>query len=213
MTASTVFIGGSRQVARLPAAALARLDTIVRRGLPVVVGDAAGADRAVQARLNEAGHAGVTVFCSGDRPRHNLGDWPIRTVAPPPGARGFQVHAAKDRDMAAAADVGLMIWDGRSPGTLLNVLRLMAADKRAVVIDTAADRILTLHGWSDWDALLASCPADVRAAIGKRATPEEAQMIEASGDLFQGVRTRRLSVAENERDAATASRQTAPYRP
>jgi len=35
--------------------------------------------------------------------------------------------------MAAEATVGLMLWDGRSRGTLLNVLRLVAQEKPVVV--------------------------------------------------------------------------------
>jgi hypothetical protein len=35
--------------------------------------------------------------------------------------------------MAAEATVGLMLWDGRSRGSLLNVLRLAARDKPVVV--------------------------------------------------------------------------------
>ena len=35
--------------------------------------------------------------------------------------------------MARAATVGLLIWDGESRGTLMNVLRLVAQHKTAVV--------------------------------------------------------------------------------
>ena len=44
---STVFIGGSRHVSRLPAQAKERLNNIIGSGFRVVVGDAAGADKAV----------------------------------------------------------------------------------------------------------------------------------------------------------------------
>jgi probable addiction module antidote protein len=45
---NTVFIGGSRHVSRLPAPAKERLDNIVKSGFHIVVGDANGADKAVQ---------------------------------------------------------------------------------------------------------------------------------------------------------------------
>ena len=46
-------IGGSRRITRLEAEVRRRLDRIVEKGLPVVIGDANGADRAVQRYLND----------------------------------------------------------------------------------------------------------------------------------------------------------------
>lgn len=45
---NTVFIGGSRHISRLPAQAKERLNNIIENGHNVVVGDANGADKAVQ---------------------------------------------------------------------------------------------------------------------------------------------------------------------
>ena len=44
-----VFIAGSRQIARLPAEVKNRIDTMVDKGFQILVGDANGADKAVQA--------------------------------------------------------------------------------------------------------------------------------------------------------------------
>jgi len=43
-----VFIGGSRRIRRLEAEVRRRLDRIVEKGLPVIIGDANGADKAVE---------------------------------------------------------------------------------------------------------------------------------------------------------------------
>jgi hypothetical protein len=48
---TTVFIGGSRHITRLTSDVRARLDRIVSSHLPVVVGDANGADKVVQGDL------------------------------------------------------------------------------------------------------------------------------------------------------------------
>jgi predicted Rossmann fold nucleotide-binding protein DprA/Smf involved in DNA uptake len=72
---STVFIGGSRHVARLSDQVKERLNNIIGNAFRIVVGDAAGADKAVQKYLLDASYPHVTVFCSGDRPRNNLGLW------------------------------------------------------------------------------------------------------------------------------------------
>ncbi len=71
-----VFIGGSRNVTRLPTQLHRRIDTIVRKTFAVAVGDAAGIDTAVQSYLGTAGYRNVTVFCAA-RPRNNIGHWPF----------------------------------------------------------------------------------------------------------------------------------------
>ena len=48
---STVFVAGSRQISRLPAEVKTRLDTMVEKGFQILVGDANGADKAVQRYL------------------------------------------------------------------------------------------------------------------------------------------------------------------
>ena len=121
MNTNTVFIGGSRHVSRLSSQVKDRLANVVKSGHRVIVGDANGVDKAVQKHLCEVGYESVTVFCSGDRPRNNLGHWSTHNVVPPKGAKGFQYYAAKDREMAREADFGLMIWDSKSVGTILNI--------------------------------------------------------------------------------------------
>ena len=48
---STVFVAGSRQISRLPAEVTSRLDTMIEKGFQILVGDANGADKAVQRYL------------------------------------------------------------------------------------------------------------------------------------------------------------------
>jgi len=170
---NTVFIGGSRHVSRLPAPAKERLDNIVNSGFHIVVGDANGADKAVQKHLSNVSYPDVEVFCSGDVCRNNLGNWPTRKVQPGKSVKGFQFYAAKDREMAQAADFGLMIWDGKSPGTILNVLRLIKAGKKAVLLNSPDAKTTTFKAVSDWQAFLAHCEAGLKNDLKDRATPEE----------------------------------------
>jgi hypothetical protein len=157
---STVFIGGSRRIGRLNEVIRARLDNIVERGLQVVIGDANGSDRAVQAYLAQRGHRDVVVYCMGESCRNNLGRWNVQALEAS-GERGFDYYALKDAQMARNADCGFMIWDGKSKGTLLNVQRLLRAGK-PVVIYFAPDReCMTVRTLDDLRALLARCrPAD-----------------------------------------------------
>jgi hypothetical protein len=129
----TVFIAGSIAISRLHPLVEARIRNAVEKGLHIVVGDADGADASIQASLQSAGATDVTVYCSGDRPRNNLGDWPTHNVYPDaaPGTRAF--FTAKDVEMALAAHYGLMVWDAKSTGTLSNVLELLRGGKKSVV--------------------------------------------------------------------------------
>jgi hypothetical protein len=62
-----VFIGGSRQVTGLEAQVCDRRDRIVAKDLSVLVGDAGGADEAVQRCFRGRGFGNATVF-SADLP-------------------------------------------------------------------------------------------------------------------------------------------------
>jgi probable addiction module antidote protein len=170
---STVFVGGSRHVTRLSDQAKERLNNIVGNDFPIVVGDAAGADKAVQKYLMDVSYSHVTVFCSGDRPRNNLGLWETCQVAVPKHAKGFHFFAAKDREMAKRADFGLMIWDGKSAGTALNVLRLVRAGKKAVLLNVPEKEAVTFKTSHDWVTFLSQCDPGLVESLRSRATPEE----------------------------------------
>ena len=170
---NSVFLGGSRHVLRLSAEVKERLNNVIEHGHRVLVGDANGADKAVQKHLNEAGYDKVTVFCSGDHPRNNVGQWSIRHVTPPKNARGFQFYAAKDREMAREADFGLMIWDSKSADTVLNVLRLVRAGKIAVLINVPDKTTLNIRSLEQWNEFLSRCDTKLRNDLRERSTPDE----------------------------------------
>lgn len=170
---NTVFIGGSRHVSRLPAQVKERLNNIIENRHRVIVGDANGADKAVQKYFLEASYDEVIVFCSGEQPRNNLGQWKIHSVTPSKRVKGFQFYAAKDREMAREADFGFMIWDGKSPGTVLNVLRLVRAGKKAVLLNVPDKLPITIKTSEQWNDFLAGCSPEFRADLRDRATPNE----------------------------------------
>jgi adenine-specific DNA-methyltransferase len=170
---NTIFIGGSRHVSRLPVEIQRRLDKVINSGHRVIVGDATGADKAVQKYLSDAAYDKVTIFCSGDSFRNNLGHWTTRKIDAPKNLKGFQFYAAKDREMAREADFGLMIWDGKSPGTILNVLRLVRAGKIAVLFSVPDKRAINIKTQTDWDSFLSHCSDKLRRDLHERATPDE----------------------------------------
>lgn len=129
----TVFIAGSITIKHLDPKAKERINKAVEAGLDLVVGDADGADSAIQRHLQDLSAKRVTVYCSGSQARNNIGGWPVHHVTShhAPGSRSF--YTAKDVEMAQAADYGLMIWDTKSTGTLSNVIELLTRKKKSVV--------------------------------------------------------------------------------
>ena len=75
--------------------------------------------------------------------------------------------------MAAEADFGLMIWDGKSAGTALNVLRLVRAGKIAVLFDVQEKKVVNFKSAADWNAFLGECSPELLADLKARATPDE----------------------------------------
>lgn len=174
-----IFIGGSRDIFELPEPAVARIGAIVAAEHGVLIGDAPGADAEAQSLLAGYGYEHVGVFHAGAEPRNNLGDWTAYRIPPHDGAQGIAVHAAKDREMARRADFGLMIWDGASPGTALNVLRLALNGSPCVVYDMLRGILATIHDTADWSAMLHNAGPDIRNAVEARMTPDERRALAA----------------------------------
>jgi len=173
-----VFLGGSRKVSRLNDRIRARLEDIVRRELQVLVGDASGADKAMQRQLADWGYRNVLVYFVGSRPRNNEGAWETRNVPTPPGARGFDFYSVKDRAMAESAECGLMLWDGESRGTLANVRVLAEAGKPVAVYVAPARRFINVLSMSDYAALVPG-----QEAAAGNPSPEAVPGLQTAFDL------------------------------
>ena len=130
---SKVVLGGSRSASRLSALVRERVENIISQGLDVVIGDANGADKALQEYLADRRYDKVTVFCSGDVCRNNLGNW--EKVFVPSGRKklDFEHYALKDAQMVGEADYGLFLWDGKSRGTLNSIRMLLKRGRPALV--------------------------------------------------------------------------------
>ena len=176
----TVFIGGSRNVRVLDEDVRRRLDRVTQQRLAVVIGDANGADKAVQDYLHQRGYAAVSVFCMDGRCRNNVGQWPLRVVVSRRRRKDFQYYATKDRLMAQEADAGLMIWDGCSVGSLANVGRLARQDKTVLVHLMANGQTVRITREADWQHLLAACPAAARARVEEELRIEEGEPVSRS---------------------------------
>jgi hypothetical protein len=166
MSSSTVFVAGSRQISRLPTEVKARLDTMIEKGFQILVGDANGADKAVQRYFADKAYPNVLVHCMKDHCRNNVGNWPTRQVAAPRGAKGFDYYSLKDRAMAEAAEYGLMLWDGKSKGTINNILVLSQRNKPVVVYVAPSKHFQTVRALDDLrDVLAKGDPTSVERLV------------------------------------------------
>lgn len=162
-----VFIGGSRKISRLNDAMRKRLDQIIENQLQVLLGDANGADKAVQEYFATRTYQNVLIFCSAGVCRNNLGPWEVKSIKPPHSRRDFEFFTAKDAAMASEADVGLMLWDGESSGTVVNAVRLITSGKPVVVYVAPNKQFRTLKSRSDLALLLSPCAPETRQRIDR----------------------------------------------
>jgi hypothetical protein len=168
VTQPTVFVAGSRQISRLPAEVSSRLDTMIEKGFQILVGDANGADKAIQRYLADKSYPNVLVHCMKDHCRNNVGNWPTREIDAPRGAKRFDYYSLKDRAMAEAAEYGLMLWDGKSKGTVNNVVNLSRDHKPVVVYVAPTRQFQTVKSFDDLRDLLAEGdPESVDRIVGE----------------------------------------------
>jgi hypothetical protein len=152
-----VFFGGSRKLNRLHRAIRERADNIVAKGFEVLMGDANGADKAMQKYLADKGYKNVIVYCMSGTCRNNLGNWQTKVVASNRNKKDFDYFAAKDKEMSDQADYGFMLWDGRSKGTLNNIINLLHDNKYVLVYFSPSKKFFTLKSSSDLESLLQKC--------------------------------------------------------
>ena len=171
---NSVFVAGSRAVSRLNSQVKKRLDNIMKQNLTVLVGDANGADKAVQRYLARCHYPNVVVY-SMEVCRNNVGGWPTRPHTAQPGARRDRhYYGIKDLAMAKDASCGFMLWDGASKGTLTNVVNLLNARKKILLYLSPKKLFFKLHTFEDFEqALHANGIGDVPeflASLGIRET-------------------------------------------
>lgn len=155
---TTVFIAGSITIKKIDDLIKDRIANILDAGHNIILGDADGADKAVQDHLALDGRAKVTVYCSGEQPRNNSGHWPVESIDTDakPGTRAF--FTAKDLRMAQIADFGLMIWDSKSTGTLSNVIELTGRGKKSLVYINKTKEFCSVGSASHIDKLVRVMP-------------------------------------------------------
>jgi hypothetical protein len=165
---TTVFLSGSRKISRINDAIRQRIANMVEQDFDIVVGDANGADKAMQSYLDDIGYRQVMVFNVGGHSRNNVGDWQSESVSAPPNLTGRDFYTLKDKEMAKRADFGLVLWDGKSAGSVANILEMLKFGKKVVVYFGPEKVFYTISNADDAQRLLDKCDTASISEIGRK---------------------------------------------
>jgi len=163
-----VFIGGSRRISQLNIEVKKRLQNIIDQSFTVLIGDAKGADKAVQKFFAEKRYSEVIIYCSGSKCRNNLGGWPTVNIEVKKKLKGIAFYMIKDERMVVEADYGFMLWDGKSAGTLNNILNLLKQQKNLLLYFLPKKQLLSISSLQQLSNVLNFCKDDDKLKIDKK---------------------------------------------
>ncbi|MDL2291553.1 hypothetical protein LJB80_00190 [Bacteroides sp. OttesenSCG-928-F21] len=135
-----VFISGSISIKELDKPTMISIDLLIERDVCFLIGDANGVDKAAQQYLLDKNYRHVVVYFSGEKIRHNIGNWYTKQCPNPENQTGRKLYQIKDKVMATDCDFGLMLWDGKSKGTKENMDNLDALGKRYLLVTQIYDK-------------------------------------------------------------------------
>jgi len=129
-----VFISGSMSIKTLPVQALYKIDDFLSDNFTILIGDAPGTDTLVQKYLFLQDYRDVLIYFVGNKIRNNVGQWETKQIKSNHLEVGRALYTLKDVEMVNDTDIGLMVWDGKSKGTLNNTLMMKSRNKEFSVI-------------------------------------------------------------------------------
>ena len=160
-----VFVGGSRNISRIPAEVKLRLNNIIQSCGTILIGDANGTDKSVQKYLTDVGYDNVIVYFVGDNFRNNVGNWKTKKISYEGRKKDFQFFVRKDMAMSEEADYGFMLWDGVSKGTINNALNLIRENKKVLMFHSRRKQFIPIHGIDDLRELLRTSDKTIKERI------------------------------------------------
>jgi len=156
-----VFIAGARAISKLNKDVQERLSNISSNQITVLVGDANGIDKAVQQFFNDTNYRDVLVYAMKGKPRNNIGNWSVEPVEASNNEKGFDYYIIKDVKMAEDADYGFMIWNGKSKGTLNNIINLTNLGKKTLVYLMPEKKFYTILNMDEANNLIKRCGSNI----------------------------------------------------
>lgn len=142
-----VFISGSISIKKLPKEVLKSIDKIISNNFEILVGDANGVDKLVQEYCLKKQYFYVTVYSIFGFPRNKESekfgfkkihvDYNIK--------KEIEKQKQKDKAMTEDSTYCLIIWDEKSKGSYLNILRAIELNKKAKVYLAQKNKFLEPH--------------------------------------------------------------------
>lgn len=162
---SKIFIAGSITIKRIDEAVTSRIDKMMCDHHDIIVGDADGVDSAIQKYLYDNHYANVIVYHSGKAPRNNIGCWETKAVHSKHKEGSREFYTAKDVEMAKDAEMGVMLWDTKSTGTLKNVIELVSQHKKSTIFINKLKKFQRVYNVNELELLtMVMAEADLKKA-------------------------------------------------
>lgn len=149
-----IFIGGPLKLKALKAEVIKKLNNIIKKEYEVLIGDAGGMDKAIQTYLSNKNYKNVIVYSINNAPRNNIGNWKVFSVETESRTKNRDYFTLKDIKMAENADIGFMIWNKKSEGTLNNMVNLLMLNKKVCLFLQEEDELILLKTLSDLELLI-----------------------------------------------------------
>lgn len=130
-----IFISGSSSIHELNEDMIKNLDEIIKRNIPVIIGDCYGIDSLVQRYFHDNGYKNVTVYYVGSFPRcHFLEFKKCDCNDKVTNETGRAFYEIKDIKMTEDCAGAMMFWDEKSQGTKNNIERCKKLNKNYKII-------------------------------------------------------------------------------
>jgi len=157
-----VVIAGPRALSTIDDNVKKRLNSIIEKKIVVLLGDANGIDKTVQAFLSSNSYEDVIIYATKGKARNNIGDWLIKNVEVDEKLKGFNFYVAKDLKMVEDADYGFMVWNGKSKGTLNNIINLTKQNKKVLLYYTPHEKFYTISTLAMAEKLAIKCGEETK---------------------------------------------------
>jgi hypothetical protein len=165
-----IVLAGSRKLAFIPEEVDSILHDHILTSDTFLIGDATGIDSTFQEFMVHCEYKNVEIYSSAGYVRNNIGNWREEQVETTLKSKSNALHAFKDREMCKRADLGIMVWDQESAGTLSNALDLLSQDKSCLIYDAVEQELIrfetkaTLDKWLEKHSEVAS---EARARLNR----------------------------------------------
>ena len=147
-----VFISGSRDIKTFDERVLDVLYDELNASANILVGDADGVDAELQKFCRKHDYKNVTVYAANGKARNNSG-FPVKNILTDKNMFYKNFFIQKDIAMTDSADFGIVIWDGKSKGSLNNINRLVQQNKPCHVYLADQSRWVWVHSERDFATL------------------------------------------------------------